>query len=103
MQADEIAILQRNMKGKDVQFKAMETDLIEKIRKISALENFIIAPKCPYVFIVENARDELRVARERNKTLYSGSFYRLSGYKVYLFYTSPSLREGLLCRMPSSA
>ena len=84
MQAEKIAILQRNVKGKDVQFKAMETDLIEKIRKISALENFIIAPKCPYVFIVENARDELRVARERNKTLYSGSFYCLSGYKARL-------------------
>ena len=37
-----------------------------------------------YTFIVENARDELRVARERNKTLYSGSFFCLSGYKARL-------------------
>lgn len=45
-QANDIKMLQQNMKRKDTQFKAMETDVIDKIRKVAALENFIIAPKC---------------------------------------------------------
>ena len=70
------------MKLKEEGFKKMEADVTEKIRKISALENYVIAPKSPYVFVVENATEELRVAKERNKTLYSGSFYCLNGYKA---------------------
>ena len=82
MHTNEIAELRDSLQRKEEQFRTLRTEVNEKMRKISSLENYAIAPKSPFSFTIENAKEEMGAAKERNKTLYSGSFYCLDGYKA---------------------
>jgi len=71
-------------KSQEEIIKTLQNDVTEKSKRISSLEIFSVAPKCPFAYVIDNATEELQNARERNTILYSDSFYCLHGYKARL-------------------
>jgi len=74
-----LARLEEKVIKQDNEIRKLKNEQTEREMQI---KNYIIAPKVPFSYVIENAKQKFQSAKAHNTILYSETFFCLSGYKA---------------------